>query len=69
MRLTPRRIAALPALALASGLFAGCGRAPVATAPPAEGPVELAEVTYKGLDAAVKEQKGKVVLIDVWFLA
>ena len=29
--------------------------------------VELLTITYAGLNAAVAEQKGKVVLIDVWF--
>ncbi|OWK38503.1 TlpA family protein disulfide reductase [Fimbriiglobus ruber] len=38
--------------------------APAATAET----VELKEVTFAGLDAAVKEHKGKVVAIDVWFL-
>jgi ABC-type glycerol-3-phosphate transport system substrate-binding protein len=68
MRL-PRR--GLLGLALAGGLLAGCGQTTVsttsATTAPA-GTVELTQVTYQGLDAAVKEQRGKVVLIDVWFL-
>jgi hypothetical protein len=29
--------------------------------------VDLLTVSYAGLNAAVAEQKGKVVLIDVWF--
>lgn len=31
-------------------------------------PIELTEITVAGLDAAIKENKGKVVIIDVWFL-
>ena len=50
-----------------AGLLAGCGGPTTTTAPVAG--VGLADITYAGLDAAVKEQKGKVVLIDVWFLA
>ena len=59
-------------LVLAGGLLAGCGRTTVSTAPAvapaAGGAVEVTQVTYQGLDAAVEEQKGKVVAIDVWFL-
>lgn len=50
---------------LAAGLLAGCG----STSNAPDGPVELTPITYAGLDAAVKEQKGKVVLIEMWFLA
>ena len=49
---------------VAAGLLAGCGSR--SSAP--DGPVELTPITYAGLDAAVKEQKGKVVLIEMWFL-
>jgi hypothetical protein len=28
--------------------------------------VEVLPITYAGLDRAVREQKGKVVLVDVW---
>jgi hypothetical protein len=50
-------------------LSIGCG-GPAApqvarTAAPA---VTLAEVSVAGLEAAIAEQKGKVVLLDVWFL-
>ena len=58
-------------LSLAGGLLAGCGQTTVSTTSataPAAGTVELTQVTYQGLDAAVKEQRGKVVAIDVWFL-
>jgi hypothetical protein len=30
--------------------------------------VEVLPITYVGLDRAIKEQKGKVVLVDVWSL-
>jgi hypothetical protein len=50
----------------AAGLLAGCG-SKSGNAP--GGPVELTPITYAGLDAAVKEQAGKVVLIEMWFLA
>ncbi|MGL6095070.1 MAG: TlpA family protein disulfide reductase [Fimbriiglobus sp.] len=36
--------------------------------PTATRPVELTEVSVAGLDAAVRENRGKVVLLDVWFL-
>jgi hypothetical protein len=46
--------------------------APVETAPPPRvaptGRVEVAPVTFAGLDAAIKEHMGKVVLVDVWSL-
>jgi hypothetical protein len=74
MRLTRRGLVALPAaaLALAGWTITSCG--PTAgpqpqVSTPAASRVELTEVTYQGLDAAVKEQTGKVVLIDVWFRA
>ena len=42
---------------------------PPTTAPKGPPPkVELAEVTIAGLEAAIKENSGKVVLVDVWFL-
>jgi hypothetical protein len=56
-------------LALLAVLPLACG--PTATTKPNQaGPansVELVTVTLAGLNAAVAEQKGKVVLIDVWF--
>jgi hypothetical protein len=47
-------------------LFAGCGAKSGGPAAGGEG-VDVIEVTYQGLDAAVKEQVGKVVVIDVWY--
>src|SRR5947208_14106172 len=36
-------------------------------APPATGgKVELTDVTFAGLNAAVEQNRGKVVLVDVW---
>jgi hypothetical protein len=29
----------------------------------------LAEASAQGIDQAIQEQKGKVVLVDAWFLA
>ncbi len=65
----------LPAAALAAAgwLLTGCGRQqsadPAATvSTPADRPVELVEVSAKGFEQAVQEQKGKVVLVDGWFL-
>ena len=60
----------LPALVL----LAGCDSSP---APPARTPtsaavqtkpVELVPVSAAGLDAALADLRGKVVLVDVWFL-
>jgi len=43
------------------------GRGPAeSTAPPSPGVVELKDVKYDGLVEAVKEQRGKVVVVDVW---
>ncbi len=55
-------------------LLAGCDSAPVGTArTPTSGPVqtrpvELVPVSVAGLDAALADLKGKVVLADIWFL-
>jgi hypothetical protein len=57
-----------PAALLLVAAF-GCGGPadrPLAQTPTAG--VTLAEVSVAGLEAAVAEQKGKVVLLDVWFL-
>ena len=40
----------------------------VAAEPKAVGPVELKETTIVDLDKAVAANKGKVVVIDLWFL-
>ena len=48
----------------------GCGGPqpePTARVASAAG-VTLSEVSVAGLEAAIAEQKGKVVLLDVWFL-
>jgi hypothetical protein len=51
----------------AAGLV-GCGGG--GDAPRAGGPagrtVELTEVRYAALDAALREQRGKVVVVDFW---
>lgn len=68
MRFT--RLILLPAaiLTVVVGLV-GCGqRSATVTQTPADGKVELTEATYAGFDQAVKEQKGKVVMIDIWSL-
>lgn len=80
MPFTLRRLAP-PALGLALAAGAGCGT-PISTTAPQTGrspttyakadparPVELAEVSSAGLNQAVAGQKGKVVLLDAWFLA
>lgn len=50
----------------------GCARRSVETAPAEQSkpdrPVELRAVSVKELDAEIAGHKGKVVLIDVWFL-
>lgn len=44
--------------------------APLATPPATATPtVQFTEITTAGLDQAIREQQGKVVLIDVWFLS
>ncbi len=56
------------AVLLALAVGAGCG-SPATTTPAAvvpAGPVEISEVRFDGLEAAVKERKGKVVLVDFW---
>ena len=65
MRLHKRTWFATPILAglLAVGVVACNGQAPKNL----DTTVELKQVTYAELDAKVKEQKGKVVVIDVWF--
>jgi thiol-disulfide isomerase/thioredoxin len=60
----------LPALLLLAGCESYTGgpvRTPV-SGPVATRAVDLLPVSVAGLEAAVAEQKGKVVLIDVWFL-
>jgi len=74
---------ALPALvpaALAVGLAVGCSKPTASTTPagspptevaattPAEGKVELTEVTAAGFEEAIRGLRGKVVLVDAWFL-
>ncbi len=60
------RLALSPAI-LAVALAAGCG---TGTPAPTAGdiPIELKPVTVADLDTFVAAQKGKVVLIDCWFL-
>ncbi len=55
----------LPLLAV---LIAGCGGAPGPTPPAAPDTIELTAVTVADLDQAIAAHKGKVVLIDAWFL-
>jgi thiol-disulfide isomerase/thioredoxin len=50
-------------------LVCGCGDAagrPLPNDPVEPIPVDVREATYDDLDAAVKERKGKVVLVDFW---
>ncbi len=57
------------AVLLALAVGAGCKPAtPISTtpAPTAAIPVDVTGVKFEALDAAVKEHKGKVVLIDFW---
>ena len=67
MRLHKQSWFAVPFTAglFAFGLLACNGPAPSSK----DTSVELKQVTYAELDAKVKEQKGKVVVIDVWFRA
>jgi hypothetical protein len=59
----------LPAALAAVVGLAGCGqRSATVSQAPAADKVELTEATYAGFDQAVKEQKGKVVMIDIWSL-
>lgn len=50
--------------------FVGCSGPATVQKPPATStvPVELTPVSAAGLERAIAEQKGKVVLVDVWFL-
>lgn len=60
------RRALLPLLAVVA---AGCGTpAPVGNPPAATDKVELTAVTVADLDRAIASHKGKVVVIDAWFL-
>jgi len=68
-------LTAATALAVAGCHTKGAGSAtpPTAGSPPVASPVPaeavtLREVTVAGFQQALTEQKGKVVLIDVWFL-
>ena len=54
----------LAALAVGCG---GGGKPPVNSAPVTDA-VELTPVTVAELDAAIASHKGRVVLIDAWFL-
>ena len=65
MRLDKQSWLTLPFMAglFAFGLLACNGQVPLSK----DSTVELKQVTYAELDAKVKEQKGKVVVIDVWF--
>jgi thiol-disulfide isomerase/thioredoxin len=72
-----RRLArAIPVAALLAGLI-GCGGGGSGAAPPPQGqgkkagatvPVEVSEVSFETLDAALREQRGAVVLVDFWAL-
>ncbi len=58
-------------IAVLLALAVGAGCKPVkptstAPAPAAAIPVEVTEIRYDALDAAVNERKGKVVLMDFW---
>lgn len=57
---------ALAGMVLSLPVACQSGSGPTAKAP-ATTPVELTEITYAGLEAAVKEQLGQVIVIDVWF--
>jgi hypothetical protein len=59
------RFAAPAILALA---LAGCGGGETGQTTAPDG-VDLTEITAAGLDRAIAEQKGKVVLVDVWALS
>lgn len=63
----------LPVLALGCGQGSPDAQGPEQAPPPrasraipTEGPVELKKVTYEELDAAVKQNVGNVVVVDVW---
>jgi hypothetical protein len=63
---TRRGLLAAPAVLAA---LVGCGGGSQDAKAPAVAGVELTEVTTAGLERAVAEQKGKVVLLDVWALS
>jgi hypothetical protein len=75
---------ALAPAVLAVGLAVGCSKPTAGTAPtsstptstaatspapaPAEAKVELAAVSAAGFEEAIRGLRGKVVLVDAWFL-
>ena len=60
-------IAVLLALAVGAGCQPPDARSPsTSPQPTAAIPVDVTEVKFEALDVAVKERKGKVVLIDFW---
>ena len=68
--MTRRLLAGLVLAAVLPGCTptTGVTTPPTATAPAPADAVTLREVTVEGFQKALAEQKGKVVLIDVWFL-
>jgi hypothetical protein len=67
MRSVPGSALFRRALIVLAGSVVYASMGPVHAAPPAEAPpVELKVVKYKDLEEAVRAQKGKVLVLDVW---
>lgn len=69
MRLAHVAALVLPSAVLVAALGCTAKKASGPAAEPATAAVSVTRVDYDGLDKAVKNYQGKVVLIDVWFRA
>jgi hypothetical protein len=66
MRSVLRRLVSCRALIVLAGTFVYSLSRPCAAPPTGSEPVELKVVKYDALEAAVRAQKGKVLVVDVW---
>jgi thiol-disulfide isomerase/thioredoxin len=66
MRYAVRQLLWLAPLCVATGCSSAHHESTSSVGAPGTAPIEVREVRFEGLDAAVKENKGKVVAIDFW---